>query len=124
MAGHDWVVTVHDGPLDALEHLDAVTEGETRFGAMDAAGLMAAIADEVIADYFRLVEGIEREIDELDERALRRRPRNDVLAQHRRAAPPDRDDPPDAGAAPDRVRRAGPPGDGAPRRARAGRGRA
>jgi magnesium transporter len=81
VAGHDWVVTVHDGPLDALAHLDAVTEGETRFGAMDAAGLMAAIADEVIADYFRLVEGIEREIDELDERALRRRPRNDILAR-------------------------------------------
>ena len=80
VAGHGWVVTVHDGPLDALEHLDEVTEGETRFGAMDAAGLMAAIADEVIADYFRLVEGIEREIDELDERALRRRPRNDILA--------------------------------------------
>ena len=115
VAGHDWVVTVHDGPLDALEHLDAVTEGETRFGAMDAAGLMAAIADEVIADYFRLVEGIEREIDELDERALRRRPRNDVLARivelRRRIGT----DPPDAGAASDRVRRAGPPGDGAPR---------
>jgi magnesium transporter len=79
VAGHDWVVTVHDGPLEALHRLDAVTEGETRFGAMDAAGLMAAIADEVIAGYFSLVEGIEREIDELDERALRRRPRNDIL---------------------------------------------
>ena len=81
VAGHDWVVTVHDGPLQALERLDAVTEGETRFGAMDAAGLMAAIADEVIAGYFSLVEGIEREIDELDERALRRRPRNDILSR-------------------------------------------
>jgi len=81
VAGHDWVVTVHDGPLDALERLDAVTEGETRFGAMDAAGLMAAIADEVIAGYFSLVEGIEREIDALDEHALKRRPRNDILAR-------------------------------------------
>jgi magnesium transporter len=81
VAGHDWVVTVHDRPLDALARLDAVTEGETRFGAMDAAGLMAAIADEVIAGYFSLVEGIEREIDELDERALRRRPRNDILSR-------------------------------------------
>lgn len=80
VAGHDWVVTVHDGPSDALVHLDAVTEGETRFGAMDAAGLMAAIADEVMAGYFSLVEAIEREIDELDERALRSRPRNDILA--------------------------------------------
>jgi magnesium transporter len=80
VAGHDWVVTVHDGPLEALERLDAVTEGETRFGALDAAGLMAAIADEVIAGYFSLVERIEREIDQLDERALRRRPHNDILA--------------------------------------------
>lgn len=79
VGGHGWVVTVHDGPLAALKSLDAVTEGETRFGAMDAAGLLAAIADEVIAGYFSLVEGIEREIDELDERALRRRPRNDIL---------------------------------------------
>jgi len=79
VAGHDWVVTVHDGPLEALRRLDAVTQGETRFGAMDAAGLMAAIADEVIAGYLSLVEGIEREIDELDERALRSRPRNDIL---------------------------------------------
>lgn len=81
VAGHGWVVTVHDGPLKALDRLDSTTEGETRFGAMNAAGLMAAIVDEVIAGYFNLVEGIEREIDELDERALRRRPRNDVLAR-------------------------------------------
>lgn len=81
VAGHGWVVTVHDGPLEALERLDATTEGETRFGAMDAAGLMTSIADEVIAGYFSLVEGIEREIDELDERALRRRPTNDILVR-------------------------------------------
>ncbi len=79
VAGHDWVVTVHEGPLDALERLDAVTEGETRLGALDASGLMATVVDEVIAGYFSLVQGIEREIDELDERALRGRPRNDIL---------------------------------------------
>jgi Mg2+ and Co2+ transporter CorA len=81
VAGHGWVVTVHDGPLEALDRLDATTEGETRFGAMNAAGLMTAIVDEVIAGYFSLVEGIEREIDALDEHTLRRRPRNDVLAR-------------------------------------------
>ncbi|MEP6638137.1 MAG: CorA family divalent cation transporter [Chloroflexota bacterium] len=80
VAGRSWVLTVHDGPLRALERLDAATEGETRLGALDAAGFVAGIADEVLAGYFELVEVIEREIDELDERALRRRPRNDVLA--------------------------------------------
>ena len=78
---------------------------------------MAAIADEVIADYFRLVEGIEREIDELDERALRRRPRNDILARivelRRRIGTIRRT------LAPHRIAFAAlaPPGDGAPRRA-------
>jgi Mg2+ and Co2+ transporter CorA len=81
VAGHDWVVTVHDGPIQALERLDATTEGVTRLGALTAAGFMASIADEVLAGYFALVEGIEREIDELDEHALRRRPRNDVLVR-------------------------------------------
>jgi magnesium transporter len=80
VAGPGWVVTVHDGPMEALDRLDAVTEGETRLGAMDATGLVAGLADEVMAGYFGLVEGIEREIDDLDERALRRRPNQDTLA--------------------------------------------
>lgn len=81
VAGRDWVLTVHDGPLPALDRLDAVTEGETRLGALDAASFVAAVADEVIADYLGLVEDVEREIDRLDERALRRRPDGDVLVR-------------------------------------------
>ncbi|MEA2630634.1 MAG: magnesium transporter, partial [Chloroflexota bacterium] len=74
VAGRNWVVTVHDGPFAALANFDALTEGETKLGALDAAGFVAAIADEIIAGYFQLIEGIEREIDELDELALRGRP--------------------------------------------------
>jgi magnesium transporter len=80
VAGRNWVVTVHEGPLQALARFDAETEGETRLGALDAGGFLAAIVDEVLADYFELVEGIGREIDRLDEQALRRRTRSDVLA--------------------------------------------
>ena len=80
VAGRNWVVTVHDGDLRALDRWDAETEGETRLGALDAAGFLAAITDEVLADYLELVEGIGREIDRLDEDALRRRSHVDVLA--------------------------------------------
>jgi Mg2+ and Co2+ transporter CorA len=79
VAGRDWVLTVHDGPLAALERFDKATEGETRLGALDAAGFIAAIVDEVLAAYLDLIERIEREIDVLDERALRRRPHDDLL---------------------------------------------
>ena len=79
VGGRDWVLTVHDGRFPALERLDAVTEGETKLGALDAAGFVAAIADEVLTGYLRLVEDTEQEIDRLDERALRGRHGDDVL---------------------------------------------
>jgi magnesium transporter len=81
VAGRNWVLTVHSEPVPALARIDDLTAGETRFGALDAAGFLAAIVDEVIAGYLGLAEAIEREIDGLDERALRWRPRDDILAQ-------------------------------------------
>jgi Mg2+ and Co2+ transporter CorA len=81
VAGRNWVVTVHSKPISALARIDDLTAGDTRFGNLDAAAFLAAIVDEVIAGYLGLAESIEREIDRLDERALRWRPRDDVLAE-------------------------------------------
>ncbi len=81
VAGHGWVVTVHDGPLEALDRLDATTEGETRFGALTRRASWPPSPTRSSPATSSLAEGIEREIDRLDERALRRRPRNDVLAR-------------------------------------------
>jgi magnesium transporter len=81
VAGRNWVVTVHSKTVSGLARIDDLTAGETRFGALDAAGFLAAIVDEVIAGYLGLAEMIEREIDRLDDRALRRRPDDDILAQ-------------------------------------------
>ncbi len=38
---------------------------------LDAADLLSGLLDEVIAGYYEMAEGIEREIDELDQQALR-----------------------------------------------------
>lgn len=81
VAGRNWVVTVHSEPIAALDRIEKLTHGETRFGALDAAGFLAAIIDEVLAGYLALAGAIEQEIDRLDERALRTRPRNDVLSR-------------------------------------------
>ncbi len=81
VGGRDWALTVHDGPMAALDRLDAVTEGETGLGALDAAGFVAAVADEVLTGYLGLIDDIEREIDELDERALRARRGDDILGR-------------------------------------------
>jgi Mg2+ and Co2+ transporter CorA len=81
IAGRNWVVTIHDGHVRAFTRFDATTEGETTLGALDAAGFLAAITDEVLADYLELVEAMEREIDGLDERALRHPRGSDVLVE-------------------------------------------
>lgn len=81
VAGRNWVVTVHGGSMPVLDRIDDLTRGDTHFGALDAAGFIAAIVDETLAGYLELAEEIEREIDRLDERALRTRPRDDVLAR-------------------------------------------
>lgn len=81
VAGRNWLVTVHSGPTPVLDRIDDLTHGDTHFGALDAAGFIAAIVDETLAGYLELAEEIEREIDRLDERALRTRPRDDVLAR-------------------------------------------
>jgi Mg2+ and Co2+ transporter CorA len=81
VAGHNWVVTVHDGARPVLARMADLTRGDTHFGALDAAGFLAAIVDEVLAGYLELAEAIEREIDRLDERALRSRPSDDILAR-------------------------------------------
>ena len=81
VAGHNWVVTVHDGARPVLDRIADLTRGDTHFGALDAAGFLAAIVDEVLAGYLELAEAIEQEIDRLDERALRSKPRDDVLAR-------------------------------------------
>jgi Mg2+ and Co2+ transporter CorA len=79
VGGRNWVMTVHDGDTGALSRFDAGTAGETLLGALDAAGLVAAIADEVLTGYLEIVESTERAIDRLDERALRGRGSDDVL---------------------------------------------
>lgn len=78
-AGHDWVLTVHDGPVTAIQRILDGMEGETRLGALDAGAFLAAIVDAAIAGAFGEIEAIDREIDALDEMALRAPDDRDVL---------------------------------------------
>ncbi len=81
VAGRNWVLTVHDEPLEAMRRVDTANEGETRLGALDAADFVAGVADEVLVGYFALIERVEREIDALDELALRSRPDDHFLTK-------------------------------------------
>jgi magnesium transporter len=73
VAGRNLVVTVHDGPLLAIEDLDEQLRGEQQIGRLDAGQLLIGLVDVVIARYLAEVESIEREIDMLDTLALKSR---------------------------------------------------
>jgi magnesium transporter len=80
VAAPNVVLTVHEGPVAALQRFRDGLEGETRLGLLTAGDLLSSLVDEVFVDYFLVAELIERDIDRLDERALRGRPGDDVLA--------------------------------------------
>ncbi len=79
VAARHVVLTVHAGPVGALQRFIDTLVGETRLGALTAADLLSTLVDEVIVGYFQLAEMIEREVDDLDQRALHGRREDDVL---------------------------------------------
>ncbi|MEO8626063.1 MAG: CorA family divalent cation transporter [Candidatus Limnocylindrales bacterium] len=81
VAAPNIVVTVHDDPIEGLDLPLDVQEGETTFGALDAPAFTAMLLDGMLTGYFQAVENVEREIDELDERALRSSRPEDMLAE-------------------------------------------
>lgn len=65
------VMTVHDGPLGAVDEFRAGVRQEPELGRLDAVAFAIGIIDAVLTIYFRAVESIERDIDALDELAVR-----------------------------------------------------
>lgn len=78
--GPNHVITVHDGPLAAIESFRDEIGHEDQLGRLDAAAFTAGLIDAVFTAYFRQIEAIERDIDQLDELAIRARADDAFLA--------------------------------------------
>ena len=73
------VVTVHDDHVEAVERFRDEIDDLTQVGALDAATFTAAIVDAILAGYLVQVEELERQIDILDDHALRARNPSSVV---------------------------------------------
>ncbi len=73
------VITVHDGPASFLEEFAAEVSDVTRLGQLDTATFLGGVIDTMLLQFDRQVEEIEREIDDLDEIALRGNEPDDYL---------------------------------------------
>lgn len=71
VAAPNVVVCVHDGPIEALDKFAETFHGDTLLGRLDAGSLLGALGDSVATTWFERIEEVEREIDHLDESAMR-----------------------------------------------------
>jgi magnesium transporter len=81
LARRNVVITVHDGSVGALERFQDQVHGDTLIGKLDAGAFLEAIVDTVLTTYFGHIEAVERDIDRLDELAMRARDPDRFLAE-------------------------------------------
>ena len=72
IVGKNFVVTVHENEVEYFEEFREREKGETPIGELDAESFLATLLDLNIVSYFRAVDELERRVDELDERILRK----------------------------------------------------
>ena len=75
--GPGWVVTAHHGQIEVLEEFRERAEGGSRIGELDSASFVAAVAEWVVASYFRAFEAVESELEELDSKVMSDVPTSD-----------------------------------------------
>jgi magnesium transporter len=71
VVGANHVITVHDGPLVPLDAFRDEIGHEEELGRLDAASFTAGLIDSVFTSFFQQIESIERDIDALDELAVK-----------------------------------------------------
>jgi magnesium/cobalt transport protein CorA len=80
IAGSNFVITFHREPVAFLEAFREHLRGDTSIGLVDGAAFLAALLDWHLTGYFQVVDALELEADELDNRALHPRSEKDLLA--------------------------------------------
>jgi Mg2+ and Co2+ transporter CorA len=81
VAGRNFVLTLHRGPLSVLEELRARERADTHLGVLSAESFTASLLDWQLASYFDAVTDFEAEVDRLEVAVLGRGFRQDYLPQ-------------------------------------------
>jgi magnesium transporter len=74
LVGPNWVVTLHQGQLDLVDEFNKPFPGETRLGDLDGPAFLSLVLDWQISGYFKIIEGVQGDIDHLDEDLLSKSP--------------------------------------------------
>jgi Mg2+ and Co2+ transporter CorA len=75
------VLTIRQADIAGLSDLVELVQGRSELGSLDAATFVALLMDGLLGAFFDATEDIERDLDELDDRALRASPDRDFTAE-------------------------------------------
>jgi magnesium transporter len=70
--GKNYIVTHHDDPITAIDHLWDVVQRDTRHFKQGVDNILYRIADEIVASYMPVVEDLDLEIDQVEEQLFDR----------------------------------------------------
>jgi magnesium transporter len=79
--GPNYVVTIHPEGIEFLEDFRNQIKGDTEMGKLTAESLVAALLEWHITSYFRVLERLEVEVDQLDEKILSSSPERSFLPE-------------------------------------------
>lgn len=72
IVGKNFIVTVHEGEVEYFKEYRNREKGETPIGELDAESFLATLLDLNIVSYFHAIDELDRRVDEMDEKILRR----------------------------------------------------
>jgi magnesium transporter len=75
----EFVISRHVRPVRSLDDVDEQIEADASVGAIEPATFVAMLLGGVVTSYFRAVDAIEDEVDDLDARSLGRDDRHELL---------------------------------------------
>lgn len=70
LVGINWIVTIHDAPIEVLDNLNHQIRNDTQLGRLSGAGFLAAMLDWHLTSFFRSIERLDAEVDALDDMAI------------------------------------------------------
>ena len=73
VVGHGWIVTAHDAEIDLIEIVNRpIHPASSNVGGLDGPRFLALVLDWVVRGLFDRVEELDRAVDDLDEKLIRR----------------------------------------------------
>jgi len=72
IVGKNFVVTIHDDEVDYFVGLRQREKGETMFGELSSESFIATLLDLHIVSYFNALNALERQVDKLDAKVLKK----------------------------------------------------